>query len=200
MINNSVIWVETSSLFFNPLWIDKSISNSWEYSCLMTEVFVFGIQLPIVVSNDHIVIDGNTRLKIAKDLSIDKVPVIVYQGDKLSDLNTKSIKPSSLVKILKILDSKYGLNSSTRFTKKTLPKVLISLRKLLVGGNRRVHQIYQLDYYSNKVRKSYPFETNEIWEQLDCFYISLEEGVERMKDLFERKSTVNFSLDYKMVA
>jgi hypothetical protein len=200
MINNNVIWVGTSSLVFNPLWVDKSICNNWEYSCLMTEVSVFGIQSPIVVSNDNVVIDGNKRLKIAIDLSIEKVPVIVYQDDKMNDLMTKSIKPSSLVKILKILDSKYGLNSSTRFNKRSLPKVLVSLRKLIIGGNKRVGQIYQLDDYSNKVRKSYPFETNEIWEQLDCFAISLEEGIIRMKDLFERKSTVNFSLEYKMVA
>lgn len=200
MINNNVIWVETSSLIFNPLWVEKSICNSWEYSCLMTEVSVFGIQSPIVVSNDNVVVDGNKRLKIARDLSFEKVPVIVYQDDKMSDLMTKSIKPSSLVKILKILDSKYGLNSSTRYNKKSIPKVLISLRKFLVGGNKRVYQIYQLDDYSNKVRKAYPFETNEIWEELDCFTISLEEGIIRMKDLFERKSTMNFSLEYRMVA
>lgn len=200
MINNNVIWVKTSSLVFNPLWVDKTISNSWEYSCLMTEVSVFGIQSPLVVSDDNIVIDGNNRLKIAIDLGIEKVPVIVYQDDTMRDLITNKIKPSSLVKILKILDSKYGLNSSTRFNKRSFPKVLVSMRKLIIGGNKRVSQIYQLDDYSNKVRKSYPFETNEIWEQLDCFTITLEEGIIRMKDLFERKSTVNFSLEYKMVA
>jgi len=199
MINNNVIWVEVSSLFFNPIWVDKSIINSWEYSCLMTEVSVYGIQSPIVVSNDNVVIDGNKRLKIAYDLSIEKVPVVIYQDDKMSDLMTKSIKPSDLVKLLNVLDNKYGLNYSTRFNKKGLPKVLISLRLLLVGGHTRVRQIYQLEECSNKVRKSYPLETNEIWEQLDCFNISLEEGLTRLKDLFERRSAMNFSLEYKMV-
>ena len=32
------------------------------------------------------------------------------------------------------------------------------------------------------------------------FNISLDEGIERMKDLFERKTTINFSLENKMVA
>ena len=200
MINNNVIWVEASSLFFNPIWVDKSIINSWEYSCLMTEVSVYGIQSPILVSNDNVVIDGNKRLKIAYDLSIEKVPVVIYHDDKMSDLITKSIKPSDLVKILNVLDAKYGLNSSTRFNKKGLSKVLISLRLLLVGGHIRVRQIYQLEEYSNKVRKSYPNETNDVWEQLDCFNISLEEGLNRLKDLFERRSVMNFSLEYKMVA
>ena len=200
MINNNVIWVEASSLFFNPIWVDKSISSSWEYSCLMTEVCVYGIQSPIEVSNDNVVIDGNKRLKIAMDLSISKVPVVLYQDDKMSGLMTKSIKPSSLVQILKVLDNKYGLNSSTRFNKKGLPKVLVSLRLLIVGGNKRVSQIYHLEEYSNKIKKSYPFETIEIWEQLDCFNMSLEEGIVKMKNLFERKSTMNFSLEYKMAA
>lgn len=200
MINKNVIWVEASSLIFNPLWVVKSISNSWEYSCLMTEVSVYGILSPIEVSNDNVVIDGNKRLKIAMDLSINKVPVVLYQDDKMSGLMTKSIKPSSLVQILKVLDNKYGLNSSTRFNKKSLPKVLISLRQLIVGGSKRVSQIYQLEEYSKKVRKSYPIETDDIWEQLDCFHISLEVGITKMKYLYERKTTINFIIEYNMTA
>jgi hypothetical protein len=200
MINNNVIWVETSSLFFNPIWVDKSVINSWEFSCLMTEVSVYGIQSPIEISSDNIVIDGNTRLKIAIELKMKKVPVILYQDDKLNHLITSEIKPSNLVKILEVFDTKYGLKSSTRYIKKGLPKALISLRLLLIGNNKRVSQIYQLQEYSNKVRKSYPLETKEIWDQLDSFNISLDEGIERMKDLFERKSIMNFSLEYKMVA
>lgn len=200
MINNNVIWVNTSSLIFNPLWIDKTINNSWEYSCLMTEVSVYGIQLPIEVSFDNVVINGNKRLKIAIDLEMEKVPITFYQDDKLNDLITSAIKPSNLVKIIEVFDTKYGLKSSTRYNKKGLPKVLITLRVLLIGSNKRISQIYQLKEYSKQVRKSYPFETNEIWTQLDSFSISLDEGVEKMKELFERKTTMNFSLDYKMVA
>lgn len=200
MINKNVKWVETSSLFFNPIWVDKSVINSWEYSCLMTEVSVYGIQSPIEVSLDNIVIDGNTRLKIAIELKMKKVPVTLYQDDKLNHLITSEIKPSNLVKILEVFDTKYGLKSSTRYIKKGLPKALISLRQLLIGSNKRVSQIYKLQEYSNKVRKSYPLETNEIWDQLDSFNISLDEGIERMKELFERRTTINFSLEYKMVA
>ncbi|WP_297508118.1 hypothetical protein [Flavobacterium sp.] len=200
MINNNVIWVNTSSLIFNPLWVDKTINNSWEYSCLMTEVSVYGIQLPIEVSVDNVVINGNKRLKIAIDLKMEKVPIILYQDDKLNDLITSSFKPSDLVKILEVFDSKYGLKYSTRYNKKKLPKVIISLRLFLIGSNERISQIYQLKEYSKQVRKSYSFETNEIWDQLDSFNISLDEGIERMKDLFERKTTINFSLENKMVA
>jgi len=200
MINNNVIWVNTSSLIFNPLWVDKTINNSWEYSCLMTEVSVYGIQLPIEVAVDNVVINGNKRLKIAIDLKMEKVPIILYQDDKLNDLITSSFKPSDLVKILEVFDSKYGLKYSTRFNKKELPKVLISLRLLLIGSNERISQIYQLKEYSKQFRKSYSFETNEIWDQLDSFNISLDEGIERMKDLFERRTTINFSLENKMVA
>lgn len=200
MINNNVIWVNTSSLIFNPLWIDKTINNSWEYSCLMTEVSVYGIQIPIEVSFDNVVINGNKRLKIAIDLKMEKVPITFYQDDKLNDLITSAIKPSNLVMILEVFDTKYGLKSSTRYNKRGLPKVLITLRVLLIGSNKRISQIYQLKEYSKQVRKSYPFETNEIWTQLDSFSISLDEGVEKMKELFKRKTTMNFSLDYKMVA
>jgi len=166
----------------------------------MTEVSVYGIQLPIEVSVDNVVINGNKRLKIAIDLKMEKVPIILYQDDKLNDIITSSFKPSDLVKILEVFDSKYGLKYSTKYNKKELPKVLKSLRLLLIGSNERISQIYQLKEYSKQVRKSYSFETNEIWDQLDSFNISLDEGIERMKDLFERKTTINFSLENKMVA
>ena len=41
----------------------------------------------------------------------------------------------------------------------------------------------EIDRFSKQVIKSYPFETNEIWTQLDSFSISLDEGVEKMKEL-----------------
>lgn len=202
MINNNGIWVDTSRLILNPLWVNKSISNNWEFSCLMTEISVFGILKPIVVTSDCIIIDGNCRLQIAKELKIAKVPIILYEEDKLNDLETNKIKPSTLIMALQIIEDKYGLKSYSRYNKVNIPNVLIVLRKLFFGGDKQLKQLYQLKELNNKVKKSYPIECNLIWNELDTFQITLEEGLNQMNKLNERRTTINFKLclDYEMVA
>jgi hypothetical protein len=202
MINNNGIWVDTSRLIFNPLWVNKSISNNWEFSCLMTEISVFGILKPIVVTSDCIIIDGNCRLQIAKELKITQVPIILYEEDKLNDLETNKIKPSTLIMALQIIEDKYGLKPYSRYNKVNIPNVLIVLRKLFFGGDKQLKQLYQLKELNNKVKKSYPIECNLIWNELDTFQITLEEGLNQMNKLNERRTTINFKLylDYEMVA
>lgn len=202
MINDNVLWIDTSRLIFNPLWINKSILNNWEFSCLMTEISVFGILKPIIVTGDYVIIDGNCRLQIAMDLKIDKVPVILYGEDKLNDLETNKIKPSTLIMALQIIEDKYGLKSTSRYNKVNVPRVLIVLRKLFFGGDKQLKQLYQLKEVNNKVKKSYPIECNLIWNELDSFQITLEEGLNQMNKLNERRTTINFklNLEYEMVA
>lgn len=50
----------------------------------------FGFQQPIVVDKDMVVIAGHTRLKAAKDLNFDTVPVVVADG--LSDEQVKAYR------------------------------------------------------------------------------------------------------------
>lgn len=201
-MDKNLKYVGTSELKFNPIWTNKSILNNWEFSCLMTEISVFGILNPILITDDFIVIDGNSRLKIANELKIDKVPVVFYEGDRMPDLETNNIKPSTLIMALQIIEDKYGLKFTSRFNNVKVPRVLIVLRKLFFGGDKILRQLYQLKELNNKVKKSYPMECNQIWNELDSFHMTLEEGLNQMNKLNERRTTINFklNLDYEMVA
>lgn len=201
-MDKNVKYVESSELKFNPIWTNKSILNNWEFSCLMTEISVFGILKPILISGDFVIIDGNCRLQIAKELKIDKVPVVFYEEDRMTDLEINKIKPSIFIMALQIIEDKYGLKSSSRYNKNNVPKVLIVLRKLFFGGDKKLKQLYQLKEVNNKVKKSYPIECNLIWNELDSFQITLVEGLNQMNKLNERRTTINFKLnkDYDMVA
>ena len=201
-MDKNVKYVESSELKFNPIWTNKSILNNWEFSCLMTEISVFGILKPILISGDFVIIDGNCRLQIAKELKIDKVPVVFYEEDRMTDLEINKIKPSTFIMALQIIEDKYGLKSSSRYNKNNVPKVLIVLRKLFFGGDKKLKQLYQLKEVNNKVKKSYPIECNLIWNELDSFQITLVEGLNQMNKLNERRTTINFKLnkDYDMVA
>lgn len=202
MINDNVLWIDTSGLIFNPLWVNKSILNNWEFSCLMTEISVFGILKPIVITQDNVIIDGNSRLKIARDLQIARVPVVIFQENNSLELDTITLKPSTLIDVLQIIEDKYGLKSTSRYNKGNIPKVLVVLRKLFFGGNKKLKQLYQLKELNNKVKKTYPLECNLIWNELDTFQMTLEEGLNKMNSLNERRTTINFklNLDYEMVA
>ena len=105
-MENKIEYIDVSKIKFNPIWTNKSISNNWGFSCLMTEISVFGILKPIIVTGDYVIIDGNCRLQIAMELKIDKVPVILYGEDKLNDLETNKIKPSTLIIALQIIEDK----------------------------------------------------------------------------------------------
>jgi hypothetical protein len=199
-MDKNVKYVESSELKFNPIWTNKSILNNWEFSCLMTEISVFGILKPILISGDFVIIDGNCRLQIAKELKIDKVPVVFYEEDRMTDLEINKIKPSTFIMALQIIEDKYGLKSSSRYNKNNVPKVLIVLRKLFFGGDKKLKQLYQLKEVNNKVKKSYPIECNLIWNELDSFQITLVEGLNQMNKLNERRTTINFNLEYEMVA
>jgi hypothetical protein len=201
-MDKNVKYVESYKLKFNPIWTNKSILNNWEFSCLMTEISVFGILKPILITSDCVIIDGNCRLQIAKELKIDKVPVVIYEEDKMADLETNKIKPSTLIMALQLIEDKYGLKSTSRYNKNNVPKVLIVLRKLFFGGDKKLKQLYQLIEVNNKVKKSYPIECNLIWNELDSFQITLVEGLNQMNKLNERRTTINFKLnmDYEMVA
>lgn len=202
MINDNVLWIDTSGLIFNPLWVNKSILNNWEFSCLMTEISVFGILKPIVITQDNVIIDGNSRLKIARDLQIARVPVVIFQENNSLELDTITLKPSTLIDVLQIIEDKYGLKSTSRYNKGNIPKVLVVLRKLFFGGNKKLKQLYQLKELNNKVKKTYPLECNLIWNELDTFQMTLEEGLNKMNSLNERRTTINFKLEieYEMVA
>jgi ParB-like chromosome segregation protein Spo0J len=50
----------------------------------------FGWQQPIVVDKNHVIIVGHTRLKAAKELKMDKVPVVV--ADNLTDEQVKTYR------------------------------------------------------------------------------------------------------------
>jgi hypothetical protein len=78
----------------------------------------------------------------------------------------------------------------------------VVLRKLFFGGNKKLKQLYQLKELYNKVKKSYPLECILIWNELDTFQITLEEGLKKMISLNERRTKINFKLDieYEMVA
>ena len=57
---------------------------------VMKSIQEFGFQVPIVVDRDNVILAGHTRLLAAKELGLDKVPVIVAKD--LDDARAKAFR------------------------------------------------------------------------------------------------------------
>ena len=192
------MYIDSKDLKFNPIYTLIAEFSNWEYTCMLTEVAVYGILKPIIISKNNVVIDGNKRLQACRELKIEKVPVQIYsEQDKITYLLSKELKPSVLVSLIDFFEKKYNLKSGGRIKTSSIANVI---RKMFLGDSKRISQLMTLKKLSTSVTSTYPSETEEIWRELDGFNISIEQGINKMKDLYQRKTTINFLLEYKMAA
>lgn len=192
------MYIDSKDLKFNPIYTLIAEFSNWEYTCMLTEVAVYGILKPIIISKNNVVIDGNKRLQACRELKIEKVPVQIYsEQDKITYLLSKELKPSVLVSLIDFFEKKYNLKAGGRIKTSSIANVI---RNLFLGDSKRISQLMTLKKLSTSVTSTYPSETEEIWRELDGFNISIEQGINKMKDLYQRKTTINFLLEYKMAA
>jgi hypothetical protein len=197
-MENRTIYIDSKDLKFNPIYTLIAEFSNWEYTCMLTEVAVYGILKPIIISKNNVVIDGNKRLQACRELKIEKVLVQIYsEQDKITYLLSKELKPSVLVSLIDFFEKKYNLKAGGRLKTSSIATVI---RKMFLGDSKRISQVITLKKLSTSVTSTYPSETEEIWRELDGFNISIEEGINKMKDLYQRKTTINFLLEYKMAA
>ena len=74
------------------------------------------------------------------------------------------------------------------------------VRNNFLGDKKRISQLMSLKKLSNSITSTFPFESKEIWKEIDSFHISLEQGINKMKDLYHRKTTINFSMEYDIAS
>ena len=83
LLSAGMHWLEPQTLQANPL--SESIYGNGMTDSLMASVREDGIQSPLVVCRNGLrVISGNTRLKVAKELGIAKVPVLFVESELTS--------------------------------------------------------------------------------------------------------------------
>lgn len=198
MMKNDVIWIEAKDLKYNPIFNEVPEFSNWEYSCMLTEVAVYGIITPILISKENVVIDGNLRLQASRELKIDKVPVKLFsEQEDFSDLVTKEIKPSELLLLIDLFEKKYNLKNGSKSKTTSIASIV---RNNFLGDKKRISKLMSLKKLSNSITSTFPFESKEIWKEMDSFHISLEQGINKMKDLYHRKTTINFSMEYDIAS
>ena len=135
-------------------------------------------------------------LQASRELKIGKVPVQIYsEQEEFSDLVTKEIKPSELLRLIDLFETKYNLKYGSKLKTNSIAMVV---RNNFLGDKKRISQLISLKKLSNLITSTYPIESKKIWIELDSFQITLEQGINKMKALYNRKTTINFSIEYDM--
>jgi hypothetical protein len=120
---------------------------------------------------------------------------IYSEQEEFSDLVTKEIKPSELLRLIDLFETKYNLKYGSKFKTNSIAMVV---RNNFLGDKKRISQLISLKKLSNSITSTYPNESKKIWIELDSFQITLEQGINKMKALYNRKTTINFSIEYDM--
>lgn len=106
--NNQVVAVNTKDLVLNQTIVDL-YSTPENYEDIKKNILEFGVIQPILVNRSNlVVVSGNLRLKIARELGYEAVPVIFYElsEDELNivALSTNKQRKKSKLDILKEID------------------------------------------------------------------------------------------------
>ena len=66
---------------------DKSVYelNRFEYNSLKSSIAYKGIQTPVVINQNNVILDGHHRVRVCRELSIENVPVLVKSFDSKLD-------------------------------------------------------------------------------------------------------------------
>ena len=82
-----VLFRDPCKLKVSPATLDLGMkTNSMQYDKLKEDIKERGIQVPLTLDKDEAVICGVTRLKVAQDLKLDKIPCIKYSSSKYQDI------------------------------------------------------------------------------------------------------------------
>jgi ParB-like chromosome segregation protein Spo0J len=61
------------------------MTNRFEYKSLKSSIASKGVQTPVVINQNNVILDGHHRVKACRELSIENIPVLVKSFDNKFD-------------------------------------------------------------------------------------------------------------------
>jgi len=154
--------VSVSTLKHNNI-IDM-IGDEVSYENLTLSVETYGIMEPIFITENRLIISGNRRVQVAKDLLIDKVPAIIVE-DTITPLEIEKLKIDFLitnrnVSHLDIIQIYYHQNSVFEKYDEPYTKYMAKLQDC-------VQRNIQLKVKAGKTFTTLPSELKKIFQDMD---------------------------------
>lgn len=135
-----------------------------ELEALKDNISRYGLHLPIITDKDHVIADGEHRLKAARELGMEEVPVVALDVDRVDR------------KILRQVHNKLRGEHDEERDKEELDEILEAGREddldVLLGGNDNI------DALLDDVKETSPEDVQEaqLGEDEDEIDVDVEEG------------------------
>jgi len=180
--------------------IENEITNGLyslpeNYDSLKQSVIEMGILEPIIV-NGNKVVSGNLRLNIAKELGIEKVPVIdtsvsedEFKLVSISHNQQRKKKQSEILKEYEMLKEMYHIRQGVRTDlNPDLKKKKEELDKI-IGGKTKVNTLTKVKALGIELYGEDSEEYRDMWDRIDEREVSISKQLKQLEK--KKKSKVN---------
>jgi DNA modification methylase len=206
--NESVELVATSTININ-IEKDELYAVDKAYEGLKISIETFGIKEPLIIEKEsNVVIAGNRRLKVAKELGLPIIPVIFRElGDKdrkivyITHENQREKTYSQYLAEYKILQERYPLSQGARtdlrvteaFNKEAL-RVLTGVSRTTLFYLLEIECIAEKKYKKGKESMSY----KHIWNDLDHGYKTPKYWYDKLKSKDVKSANAPINVDFSL--
>lgn len=189
-----ITWVSPSELT-EGVAASNLYSIPENYQTIKENISQVGILTPLHVMG-NVVVSGNIRLRIAKELNLDLVPVLyVTQNEKISDdllavsySQQREKKYSELLSEYKILEAAYPVGKGKRTDLDPEAKENKEKRDALIPSKDKVNKLKSIDKYAIELFGKESEEYKQCWKDIDEGKTSLNrilKGLKREKGIRE---------------
>lgn len=186
MKHGIIKWVDPNKLKENEV-SKKLYSTPENYEIIKENINQYGILEPMIVTND-VVVSGNLRLQIAKELQLKKVPVI-YQPKKdvkaeiltVSHSQQRVKKYSEILAEYEILEAEYPLGKGCRTDLDPIKKTNAEKRKALCISKTKLNQLKCIKNLAQDLYSDNDKEYCQVWSEIDSSKSSISNVLKRLK-------------------
>jgi site-specific DNA-methyltransferase (adenine-specific)/site-specific DNA-methyltransferase (cytosine-N4-specific) len=198
-----ITWVDPNKLKENEV-SKKLYSIPENYEMMKENISQFGILEPLIVT-DNVVESGNLRLQIARELELEKIPVI-YQAKKdikaeilaVSHGQQRVKKYSEILAEYEILEAEYPVGKGCRTDLDPAKKNNADKKKALNISKAKLNQLKNIKVLAKELYCDNITEYNKVWANVDAEKSSINsvlKGLKRTKAILENEFVIPESFE-----
>lgn len=198
-----ITWVDPNNLKENEV-SKKLYSIPENYEMIKENISQFGILEPLIVT-DNVVESGNLRLQIARELELEKIPVI-YQAKKdikaeilaVSHGQQRVKKYSEILAEYEILEAEYPVGKGCRTDLDPAKKNNADKKKALNISKAKLNQLKNIKVLAKELYCDNITEYNKVWANVDSEKYSINsvlKGLKRTKAILENEFVIPESFE-----
>lgn len=204
MKHGIITWVDPNELKMNEV-SKKLYSIPENYELMKENIKQFGILEPLIV-NDYLIESGNLRLQIAKELELEKVPVINQPKSDLSEklrivshAQQRVKKYSEILAEYEILEAEYPVGKGCRTDLNPTKKSNAEKKKALNISKPKLNALKNIKRMGEEL---YGVESNEydnLWMEIDSEKASLNrvlKSLKRIKTIRENQFVIPETFEF----